>query len=71
MIESVNTRSTDTNGNVINNNNEVIVNNNYELKFPYSIKSVEPSINQKLLKDFTGTCDLFKFVQNILINYWQ
>lgn len=37
-----------------NNNNDVIVNNNYELKFPYSIKSVDPNVNTDLLKDFTG-----------------
>lgn len=37
-----------------NNNDEIVVNNNYELKFPYSIKSVDPDIDEQLLKDFTG-----------------
>lgn len=40
--------------NNFNNNNEVIVNNNYHLKFPFSIKPVDPFVNQSLLADFTG-----------------
>lgn len=49
--------NSDLNGNTFNNNNEVVVNNNYQLKFPFSIKSVDPIINQRLLTDFTGNCD--------------
>lgn len=50
-----------------NNNNEVIVNNNYQLKFPFSIKPVDPFVNQSLLKDFTGNKDYnnFSYSMNI------
>lgn len=54
MTDNVNISDVDTNGNVLKNNNEVTANNNYEQKFPFSIKPVEPSINKMLLKDFTG-----------------
>lgn len=37
-----------------NNNDDIVANNNYELRFPYSIKSVDPSTDEHLLKDFTG-----------------
>lgn len=45
----------DGKSNCNNNNDDIIVNNNYELKFPYSIKSVDPATNDQLLRDFTGT----------------
>lgn len=48
-----------SNENNFNNNNEVIVNNNYKLKFPFSIKPVDPFVNQSLLKDFTGNNDYY------------
>lgn len=47
------------NGKSFNNNDDIAVNNNYELKFPYSIKSVDPAIDGKLLRDFTGKFSLF------------
>lgn len=54
MIESELIPIAHSNENNFNNNNEVIVNNNYHLKFPFSIKPVDPFVNQSLLRDFTG-----------------
>lgn len=54
MIENEIIPSACINGNIFNNNDEVVVNNNYQLKFPFSIKSVDPIVNRSLLADFTG-----------------
>lgn len=38
----------------VNNNEDNFVNKNYEIKFPFTIKPVDPETNSELLKDFTG-----------------
>lgn len=58
MIESVSLPSIHTTG-PYNKNCEALNNNNYRLKFPFHIKPVDPIINQNLVRDFTGTVDLF------------
>lgn len=40
------------------NENEIIHNNNFELKFPMDITPVDPRIEQELLNDFTGLKDI-------------
>lgn len=54
MIEGVNIQNIHINGKSFNNNDEIIVNNNYRLKFPFEIKSVDQNVNERLLSDFTG-----------------
>lgn len=54
MIESVNIQNIHINGNSFNNNDEILVNNNYRLKFPFEIKNVDRFVNERLLRDFTG-----------------
>lgn len=61
MIESELIPNAHMNENNYNNNNEVIVNNNCQLKFPFSIKPVDPFVNQSLLKDFTGNNDYYYY----------
>lgn len=47
-------------GDTANNNQDDFSNQNYELKFPYSIKPIDSDTNSELLKDFTGKFgDLF------------
>lgn len=59
MIESVTLPGIHTNGQFVktsesheNNNNN---NNSCRPKFPYQIKPVDQTINQNLIRDFTGT----------------
>lgn len=54
MIESANL-PIHTNGQYGKSNDTIVNNNNnYRLKFPFQIKSVDPKTNESLLKDFTG-----------------
>lgn len=41
-------------GDAVNNNQDNFINKNYKLKFPYSIKPIDPETNIQLLNDFTG-----------------
>lgn len=66
MIESVNLPSIHTSGQY-NKNSETLINNNYRLKFPFQIKSVEPIINASLLKDFTGK-QIFRYFSLLFQN---
>lgn len=70
MIESVNLPSIHTSGQ-FSKHSDGRISDNYRLKFPFLIKQVDPSVNQSLLKDFTGIA-LFVFLSLFIsrINKW-
>lgn len=60
MIENEIISDSIGNGNNFNNNKEAVFNNNYQLKFPFSIKTVDSNINSSLIADFTGNFQFCK-----------